>query len=55
MRMERKFVIRRRWAMALAALLLLALFWWLMDITTPQQCKVPVEQMSYFCKELLYS
>ena len=26
----------------------------LFDLTTPEQCKVPVEQMSQFCKDLLY-
>ena len=26
----------------------------LFDVTTPEQCKVPVEQMSQFCKDLLY-
>jgi len=54
MRMERHYVIRRRWAAAIAAALFLALFAWLMDITTPEQCKVPTEQMSQFCLDLLY-
>jgi hypothetical protein len=27
---------------------------WLFDVTTPQECKVPVKQMSHFCKDLLY-
>lgn len=31
-----------------------AVFAFLNDITTPDQCKVPVEQMSHFCKDLLY-
>ena len=26
----------------------------LFDVTTPDECKVPVEQMSQFCKDLLY-
>ena len=31
------------------------LFWALLDnATTPESCKVPVEQMSTFCKDLLY-
>ena len=32
----------------------LAVWAFLNDITTPEQCKVPVEQMSQFCKDLLY-
>ena len=43
--------IRRRIAVALIALALIA---WAFDATTPEQCKVPVEQMSGFCKDLLY-
>ena len=27
---------------------------WLYDITTPDQCKVAVEEMSQWCKDLLY-
>ena len=50
MKTEAKF-IRRRIAVGL---ILLALFAWAMDATTPEQCKVPVEQMSGFCKDLLY-
>ena len=47
---EAKF-IRRRIAVALIALALIA---WAFDATTPEQCKVPVEQMNSFCKDLLY-
>jgi galactitol-specific phosphotransferase system IIC component len=36
------------------AIIFIAIFSWLFDITTPKQCKVPVEQMSQFCKDLLY-
>ena len=40
------------------ALLLATLFivtaYWLNDITTPKQCKVPVNQMSQYCKDLLF-
>ena len=32
----------------------LAVFAFLNDITTPEQCKVPLEEMSTFCKNLLY-
>lgn len=35
-------------------ILILTLVAWLFDVTTPDQCKVPVEQMSGFCKDLLY-
>ena len=35
-------------------ILILTLVWWLFDVTTPEQCKVPVEQMGEFCKDLLY-
>jgi hypothetical protein len=27
---------------------------WLYDITTPDQCKVAIENMSQFCKDLRY-
>lgn len=29
-------------------------FAWLDNITTPEKCKVPVEQMSQGCKDLLF-
>ena len=29
-------------------------FAWVIDATTPDACKVPVEKMSYGCKALLY-
>jgi len=32
----------------------LSIFWWLNDVTTPDECKVPVEQMSQFCIDLRY-
>lgn len=28
--------------------------YYLNDITTPKECKVPVSQMSQFCKDLLF-
>ena len=44
-----KFVIK------LLLIALLALFvWWAYDITTPVECKVPVEKMSHACKQLIY-
>jgi len=39
--------IRRRIAVGL---ILLALFAWAMDATTPEMCKVPTEQMNEMCK-----
>ena len=50
MKTEAKF-IRRRIAVGLIAL---GLIGWAFDATTPEQCKVPVEQMNSFCKDLLY-
>ena len=50
MRTQAKF-IRRRVAVGLIALALIA---WAFDATTPEQCKVPIDQMSSFCKDLLY-
>ena len=38
----------------LIATLLIVAFGWLLDITTPKQCKVPIEQMSQGCLDLLY-
>jgi hypothetical protein len=35
-------------------LIVLGIFWWLNNATTPDQCKVPVEEMSQFCIDLLY-
>ena len=50
MKTEAKF-IRRRIAVGLIAL---GLIGWAFDATTPEECKVPVEQMNSFCKDLLY-
>lgn len=50
MRTQAKF-IRRRVAVGLIALALIA---WAFDATTPEQCKVPIDEMSSFCKDLLY-
>ena len=36
------------------AVVLLALFWFLFDVTTPKECKVPIDVMSQYCKDLLY-
>jgi hypothetical protein len=46
-------MITRRGKIVLT-LIVLAVIWWAFDATTPEQCKVPLEQMSGFCKDLLY-
>jgi hypothetical protein len=43
--------IRRRVAVALVVV---GLFVWAFDATTPDDCKVPTEQMNQFCLDLLY-
>lgn len=45
-------IIPRRAFLTCAVIVLAAL--WLIWVTTPSECKVPVEQMSQFCKNLLY-
>lgn len=35
-------------------IIVLAIIWWLNDVTMPDDCKVPVEQMSQFCLDLRY-
>jgi hypothetical protein len=50
MKTEAKF-IRRRIAVGV---ILLGLFVWANDATTPEMCKVPTEQMNQFCLDLLY-
>ena len=50
MKTQAKF-IRRRVAVGLV---LLGLFAWAMDATTPEMCKVPTEQMNQFCLDLIY-
>jgi hypothetical protein len=50
MKTEAKY-IRRRVAVALV---IVGLFTWAMDATTPEMCKVPTEQMNQFCLDLLY-
>jgi hypothetical protein len=42
---------RGRFVVALAALLLVS---WALQATTPEECKVPVGEMSQFCLDLLY-
>ncbi|CAB4167005.1 hypothetical protein UFOVP964_104 [uncultured Caudovirales phage] len=36
------------------ALILIAIFFWLMDITTPNECKVPLDSMTQWCKDFRY-
>lgn len=48
--MEIKYRVRR-W---LSVALFIGLLGWAFEATTPEQCKVPVEQMSSYCKELIY-
>lgn len=45
-------VTQRGWILlgALAIVLLL----WLNDVTTPDLCKVPLQQMPTWCQELIY-
>lgn len=35
-------------------LAILAVVWFLFDVTTPDACKVPVEDMPQWCVELMY-
>jgi hypothetical protein len=30
------------------------MFGWALDATTPEMCKVPVEQMNQYCIDLIY-
>ena len=50
MRMQTKYRIRRLVVIAI----FLCFIAWAFNATTPAECKVPVEQMSSFCKDLLY-
>lgn len=42
---------RGKFVVAIVFLLIVA---WLNDVTTPDECKVPVGKMSQFCIDLLY-
>ena len=50
MKTEAKF-IRRRIAVAV---IFFGLIGWALDATTPEMCKVPVEQMNQYCIDLIY-
>jgi hypothetical protein len=46
---------RGRYAVGTALFIAFLAVWAFLDnATTPEVCKVPVEQMSQFCKDLLY-
>jgi hypothetical protein len=51
MKMQSKYVRRRR---AVAVGLLVGVIWWANSATTPKECKVPLDQMSQFCVDLMY-
>jgi hypothetical protein len=51
MKMQSKYVRRRR---AVAVGLLVGVIWWANSVTTPKECKVPLDQMSQFCVDLMY-
>ena len=36
------------------AIVVLYILYKMFDMTTPQQCKVPIDDMSQWCKDLLY-
>lgn len=42
---------RGRFVVALLVLLIVS---WLMQVTTPDECKVPIGEMSQFCIDFLY-
>jgi hypothetical protein len=50
MKLQTKYIIRRIVVVAI----FLCLIGWAFNATTPDECKVPVEEMSNFCKDLLY-
>lgn len=45
--------LTRRGKLVVAVAILLVISW-LMEVTTPQECKVPVGEMSQFCIDFLY-
>ena len=51
--MENKARLTRRGKIVLAVVFVIAVCW-LYDITTPDQCKVAIENMSEWCKDLRY-
>jgi fibrillarin-like rRNA methylase len=51
--MESKARLTRRGKIVLSIFIFVVVCW-LYDITTPDQCKVAIENMSQFCKDLRY-
>ena len=51
--MESKARLTRRGKIVLSIFIFVVVCW-LYDITTPDQCKVTIENMSQFCKDLRY-
>jgi hypothetical protein len=45
-------ITRKGWI--ILGIIFIAVIVWAFDATTPEECKVSVEQMSEFCKDLLY-
>lgn len=45
--------LTRRGKIVVGILIALAV-WWAFDATTPDECKVPVEQMSQFCLDVMF-
>jgi hypothetical protein len=50
MKTKPKYIIRRIVVVAIFLLII----GWALNATTPDECKVSVEEMSNFCKDLLY-
>ena len=51
--MESKARLTRRGKIVLG-IVVAVIVYWLYDITTPDQCKVAIENMSEWCKDLRY-
>ena len=51
--MESKARLTQR-GMIVLGIFIFVVVCWLYDITTPDQCKVAIENMSQFCKDLRY-
>jgi hypothetical protein len=47
-----KYITKRGWFVI--GVLVVLVLWWAFDVTTPEECKVEIENMSQFCKDLLY-
>jgi hypothetical protein len=50
-----KLTNRGKWVVGITiAIITYLIFSWLYEITTPDTCKVPIDEMSHFCIDLLY-